>query len=152
VYSIVQLGLRHNNFRKYSGWKQSRMDQFGSKINSTPLVAAQVYSVLHRVLTERKYLAVKQNITGILVPANRNKNSIWKSIIGKNKHFLNCLYFLPQNSRSNSGIFRLKFWQKSISGSCVAGIGINIWNYCSVPTRMVKIWSGSCWKNQNCLL
>jgi hypothetical protein len=32
VYSAVQVGLGDNNFCKYIGRKQSRMDRFGSKI------------------------------------------------------------------------------------------------------------------------
>jgi hypothetical protein len=46
VYSVVQLGLSHNNFCKYTGRKQSRMDRFQNKINGTHLVGAQVYSVV----------------------------------------------------------------------------------------------------------
>jgi hypothetical protein len=46
VYSVVQLGLSHNNFCKYTGRKQSRMDRFQNKINGTHLVGAPVYSVV----------------------------------------------------------------------------------------------------------
>jgi hypothetical protein len=46
VYSVFQLGLSHTNVCKYTDSKQSRMDQFQSRINGTHLVPAQVYSVV----------------------------------------------------------------------------------------------------------
>ena len=55
VYSVVQLGLSHNNFCKYTGRKKSRMDRFENKINSTPLVAAQVYSVVELGLSHNNF-------------------------------------------------------------------------------------------------